>query len=81
MCIKSGHFSEDVLQHIEIHSLITGYFLCLALEGLFTGQNDINGDTRMQIEFINQTLAGLQVKNKEQIGKERPRIGFIKPEG
>ncbi len=51
------------------------------VEEFFTDQNDINEDTRIQIELINQALAGLQVKNKEQIRKERPRIGFIRPEG
>ena len=50
------------------------------IEEAFTDYNDINEDTRMQIELINQALAELQVKNKEQIRKERPRIGFIKPE-
>lgn len=51
------------------------------IEEAFTDYNDINEDTRMQIELINQALAELQVKNKEQIRKERPRIGFIRPEG
>lgn len=36
------------------------------IEKVFTDQNDINEDTRMQLELINQTLAELQVKNKEQ---------------
>ena len=51
------------------------------VEESFTDYNDINEDTRTQIELINQALAGLQVKNKEQIRKERPRIGFIRSEG
>ena len=51
------------------------------IEEAFTDYNDINEDTRMQIEQINQALAELQVKNKEQIRKERPRIGFIRAEG
>ena len=50
------------------------------IEEAFTDYNDINEDTRIQLELINQALAELQVKNKEQISKERPRIGFIKPE-
>ena len=43
---------------------------------VFTDYNDINEDTRMQLELINETLAELQVKNKEP---EKPRkpIGFI----
>lgn len=48
------------------------------MEEVFTDQNDINEDTRLQLELINQTLAELQVKNKEQEKKPRPRIGFIK---
>ena len=51
------------------------------IEEAFTDYNDINEDTRMQIELINQALAELQVKNKEQIRKERPRIGFVRAEG
>ncbi len=50
------------------------------IEDVFADQNDINEDTRMQIELINQALAELQVKNKGEVRKERPRIGFIKPE-
>lgn len=36
------------------------------VEDVFTDQNDINGDTRMQLELINQTLVELQVRSKEQ---------------
>lgn len=50
------------------------------MEEVFTDQNDINEDTRMQLELINQTLAELQVKHKQQEKKQRPRIGFIKSE-
>ena len=50
------------------------------IEKVFTDYNDINEDTRMQIELINQVLAELQVKNKEQVKKEHPRIGFVRPE-
>ena len=46
-------------------------------EEIFTDQNDINEDTRMQLELINQILAELQVKNRE-IG-ERKRIGYQLP--
>ena len=47
------------------------------IEETFTDYNDINDDTRMQIELINQTLAELQTK---KAWDERPRnpIGFIK---
>lgn len=47
------------------------------IEDVFTDQNDINEDTRIQLELINQTLAELQVKNREF--KERKRIGYKLP--
>ena len=45
------------------------------MEEVFTDYNDINEDTRMQLEMINQTLAELQVRKKAE---EKPRnpIGF-----
>ena len=48
------------------------------IEEAFTVDHDINDDTRMQLELINQTLAELQAKKKAE---EKPRnpIGFIKP--
>ena len=48
------------------------------LEEVFTDQNDINEDTRMQLELINQTLAELQAQ-KKLAEKPRNPIGFIKP--
>lgn len=47
------------------------------IEEVFTDYNDINDDTRMQLELINETLAELQSKNKA-LNKTRPKIGFIK---
>ncbi len=47
------------------------------LEEVFTDYNDINDDTRMQLELINQTLAELQVKERDF--KERKRIGYRLP--
>lgn len=47
------------------------------LEDVFADYNDINDDTRMQLELINETLAELQNKNKA-LNKPRPKIGFIK---
>lgn len=41
------------------------------IEEVFTDYNDINEDTRMQLELINQTLAELQAENKP-----RKPIGF-----
>lgn len=47
------------------------------IEEVFADQNDINEDTRMQLELINQTLAELQTQKRLE-EKPRPRIGFIK---
>ena len=47
------------------------------IEEVFTDYNDINEDTRMQLELINQTLAELQVRNKE-LNKPRNPVGFRK---
>lgn len=45
------------------------------LEEIFTDYNDINEDTRAQIEAINTTLAELQAKPSN---KPRRPVGFIK---
>ena len=46
---------------------------------VFTDYNDINEDTRVQLELINETLAELQVKNKS-LNKPRNVIaGFSTP--
>jgi len=45
------------------------------IEGVFTDYNDINEDTRMQLELIHETLAELQSKNKE-LNKPRNPIGY-----
>lgn len=45
------------------------------MEEVFTDQNDINEDTRMQLELINQALAELQ-SAKQQNDKPRNPIGF-----
>lgn len=46
------------------------------LEKIFADYNDINEDTRAQIETINTTLAELQAKPKNT---PRSPVGFIKP--
>ena len=48
------------------------------IEEVLSDQNDINEETAMQLELINQSLAELQMKRKKE---EKPRnpIGFIKP--
>jgi len=45
------------------------------IEDTFSDYNDINEDTRMQLELINETLIELQVKNKE-LNKPRNPVGF-----
>lgn len=47
------------------------------IEDVFADYNDINDDTRMQLELINQTLAELQTQ-KELENKPRNPIGFKK---
>ena len=49
------------------------------IEDVFSGYNDINEDTRMQIELINQSLAELHTGSKI-ITKPRKKIGFITEE-
>ncbi len=46
--------------------------------GILSDQNDINEETAMQLELINQSLAELQMKKTRE---EKPRnpIGFIQP--
>ena len=48
------------------------------IEDVFADPNDINEDTRMQIELINQVLVELQVHKKLSEKTRRP-IGFILP--
>ena len=47
------------------------------VEAAFADYNDINEDTRMQLELINQAIAELQAKDKQAAGKTRNPIGFI----
>ena len=49
------------------------------LEEVFTDYNDINEDTRMQMELINQSLAELHT-DKKIADKPRNKIGFITEE-
>ena len=48
------------------------------MEEVLVDQNDINEDTIVQLELINQTLAELQSKNK--VFEERKRIGYRLPD-
>jgi hypothetical protein len=49
------------------------------LEDVFTDYNDINEDTRLQLELINEALAKLEVKHAH-VNRPRRRIGFIQHE-
>jgi len=49
------------------------------IEEVFTDQNDINEDTRAQLELINETLAELQAKNKA-LDKPHLQVGFNAPQ-
>lgn len=49
------------------------------MEDVFTDYNDINEDTRTQLELINETLAELQTKNK-RLNTPRNPIGFSAPQ-
>ena len=59
----------------KINELVEKY-----IDEVFADQNDINEDTRIQLELINQTLAELQVQRRLP-GKERRRIGFVQTDG
>mgnify|MGYP005882844693 CR=1 FL=1 len=48
------------------------------IEEVFTDYNDINEDTRMQLELINRTLAELQAQQRLADSPRNP-IGFVKP--
>ena len=47
------------------------------MEEVFADYNDINYDTRMQLELINETLAELQNK-RYGLDKQRVKVGFVK---
>lgn len=46
------------------------------IEEVFTDYNDINEDTRLQIELINQSLAELHIE-KKQNSKPKNKIGYL----
>lgn len=50
------------------------------IEEVFADYNDLNEETRMQIELINETLAELQVKNKA-LNKPRRLVGYVTSSG
>ena len=49
------------------------------VEDVFSDYNDINEDTRLQLELLNQSLAELQAQKKE-LDKPRNPIGFGAPQ-
>ncbi len=55
---------ENEIQNIKLY-----------LEEVFADYNDINDDTRTQLELINKTLAELQIKNS-LLNKPRNPIGY-----
>ena len=52
--------------------------LKIYIEEVLSDQNDINEETAMQLELINQSLAELQMKRLREEKPKRP-IGFIQP--
>ena len=60
----------------EVKELQKGYQeLRQQIEDILKDQNDINEDTRIQLELINESIAELHVKNKA-LNKPRNPIGF-----
>lgn len=47
------------------------------LQEIFTDYNDINEDTRMQLELLNESLAELQSGKAKRVN--RPKVGFLPP--
>ena len=69
LLLKISHQQNENLLKNEINQLKQ------YIEAILSDFNDINEDTRIQIELINQTLAGLQVKYRA-LDKPRNPIGF-----
>jgi len=72
LLLKTSQQQNEILQN-EIRHL--KYYI----ESILSDYNDINEDTRVQLELINQILAEIQVKNK-WTDKPRNPIGFLKPQ-
>ncbi|OJU52168.1 MAG: DNA-binding protein [Bacteroidales bacterium 45-6] len=49
------------------------------IEDVFADYNDMNEDTRLQLDLINETLAELQTKNRH-MNKTRNPVGYVKAE-
>jgi len=65
------HYPIDKISQLQTELLELKYYI----EDVFTDYNDINEDTRKQLELINQALADMQTE-KKIIDKPRKRIGF-----
>lgn len=64
-----SHSSSDNLKLRDDMNRLKEY-----VDDILTDQNDINEDTTMRLELIEQSLAELQVKNSERAN--RPKVGF-----
>ncbi|MDD4514733.1 ORF6N domain-containing protein [Massilibacteroides sp.] len=71
LVLNSPSYKVEELQH-EIRELKQ------YIEDVFTDYNDINENTQIQLDLINETLAELQVKNKELKILRKP-VGYITP--
>ena len=67
--ILSPHVNEVKQLQNEIRALKE------YVEDVFKAQNDVNEDTRMQLELINHALAELQAQ-KQTLNSPRRRIGY-----
>ena len=80
-----GYAISQRIEQVEKFAIETGRqvmetnvkldFLMKYIEDIVTDQKDINEDTRIQLELINQSLAELQVRHREW-NKPRRQIGF-----
>jgi len=43
---------------------------------ILTDQNDINEETRLQLDLINESLAEMQTEKRILLSARRPRVGF-----
>ena len=73
VAIRQSIISKPVGSVAELQSELKE--LKAYIDEVFTDYNDINEDTRMQIELINQSLAELHT-DKKIISKDRKKIGF-----
>lgn len=75
--IRHALSNKPVAKIEELHTELKE--LKAYIDEVFTDQNDINEDTRMQLELINESLAELH-SDKPISNKPRKRIGYITEE-